>query len=74
MIFREDGYFDVTERQWTNSVELDNLPAGVTGQDNGLARSTDKGNSCYSAVNVEPAGVAEGWSETGGAFTVNLRT
>lgn len=67
LIFRDNGYFAVTSDD--GSFELDNLPAGVPVKITVWHEAT-KGVP-DSAVTVEPAGIAEGWSKRG-AFTVNL--
>lgn len=67
MIFRGNGYFDVTKSD--GSFKLDNLPAGVPVKIT-VWHEVTKGISGKS-VSVEPAGIAQGWSKRG-AFTVNL--
>ena len=67
IIFRENAYFDVTNDK--GEFVLDQLPAGVPVKITVWHEAT-KGVP-NSAVSVEPANVAEGWTKRG-VFTVNL--
>jgi hypothetical protein len=67
IIFRENAYFDVTSDD--GQFELDNLPAGVPVKITVWHEATR--GMPDSAVTVEPANVAEGWTKRG-VFTVNL--